>query len=221
MATEIEIKLAIRDGKALTRALKRLGAKPANPKAPRMHEMNLIFDTPDGGLAKHGQLLRIRTESPAPLKKGIRSKVGGRTLLTFKSPPDQLAIGDIGHGVDRRHKVREEIETELTDGATMQRIFEGLGLRGWFRYEKYRTTYVLPGRYGWAKGLLIEVDETPIGVFVELEGEAGAIDRAAKELGYSARDYVLKNYLVLYVEECKRRGEQPKDMVFGVGKRGR
>ena len=221
MATEIEIKLAIRDGKALTRILKRLGAKPANAKAPRMHEMNLIFDTPDGGLAKHGQLLRIRTETPAPVKKGVSRKVTSRTVLTFKSPPEELAIGDLGSLGDRRHKVREEIETELMDGATLQRIFEGLGLRGWFRYEKYRTTYVLPGKHGWAKGLLIEVDETPIGVFVELEGAAAAIDRAAKELGYSPRDYVLKNYLVLYVEECKRRGEQPKDMVFGVGKKGR
>jgi adenylate cyclase class 2 len=219
MSTEIEIKLAVRDGKALARALKRLGAKPANPKTPRMHEMNLIFDTPDGGLAKHGQLLRIRTETPAPLKKGVRRKVAARTLLTFKSPPAELAIGDVGPAGDRRHKVREEIETELTDGATMQRIFEGLGLRGWFRYEKYRTTYVLPGRHAWAKGLLIEVDETPIGTFVELEGQAAAIDRAAKELGFSTRDYVLKNYLVLYVEECKRRGEEPRDMLFGGGKR--
>jgi adenylate cyclase, class 2 len=214
MATEIEIKLAIRDGKALARTLKRLGAKPANPKAPRMHEMNVIFDTPDGGLAKHGQLLRIRTETPAP-SRGSKSKTAARTLLTFKSPPEQLAIGNVGNGGDQRHKVREEIETELTDGTTMQRIFEGLGLRGWFRYEKYRTTYVLPGRHAWAKGLLIEVDETPIGTFVELEGEAAAIDRAAKELGYSTRDYVLKNYLVLYVEECKRKGVEPKDMVFG------
>ena len=221
MATEIEIKLAIRDGKRLLRALKRLRAKPANPKAPRVHEMNLIFDTPDGGLAKHGQLLRIRTEAPASAKKGARGKVARRTVLTFKSPPEELAIGDVGHVGDRRHKVREEIETELTDGATMQRIFEGLGLRGWFRYEKYRTTYVLPGRHAWAKGLLIEVDETPIGTFVELEGAAAAIDQAAKELGYSPKEYVLKNYLVLYVEDCKKRGEQPKDMLFGGEKRGR
>jgi adenylate cyclase class 2 len=222
MAYEIEIKLAIRNTKALLRALKRLGAKPANPKAPRMQEMNLIFDTPDGGLAKHGQLLRIRTETPAPAagKKGARSKLAARTVLTFKSPPEELAIGDVGQSGNRRHKVREEIETELTDGATLQRIFEGLGLRGWFRYEKYRTTYVLPGRHGWAKGLLIEVDETPIGTFAELEGQAAAIDRAAKELGYSTRDYVLKNYLVLYVEECKRKGVSPKDMLFGGGKRG-
>jgi adenylate cyclase class IV len=220
MPYEIEIKLAIRNPKALQRSLKKLGAKPANPKAPRMHEMNLIFDTPDGGLAKHGQLLRIRTETPAPSKKGARSKAVARTLLTFKSPPEELAIGDVGPGAGRRHKVREEIETELIDGATIRRIFEGLGLRGWFRYEKYRTTYVLPSRHAWAKGLLIEVDETPIGTFVELEGQSAAIDRAAEELGYSTRDYVLKNYLVLYVEECKRRGEQPKDMLFGDGKRG-
>jgi adenylate cyclase class IV len=152
MAYEIEIKLAIRNSKALLRALKRLGAKPANPRAPRVHEMNLIFDTPDGGLAKHGQLLRIRTETPAPAKKSARGKLAGRTLLTFKSPPDQLAIGDVAPGGDRRHKVREEIETELMDGATVRRIFEGLGLRGWFRYEKYRTTFVLPGRHTWAKG---------------------------------------------------------------------
>src|SRR6266481_6103935 len=71
------------------------------------------------------------------------------------------------------------------------------------------------------KGLLIEVDETPIGTFVELEGDAAAIDRAAKELGYSPKEYVLKNYLVLYVEDCKKRGEQPKDMLFGGEKRGR
>ena len=133
MAYEIEIKLAIRNSKALLKALKRLGAKPANPKAPRMHEMNLIFDTPDGGLAKHGQLLRIRTETPAPGKKGDRGRLAARTVLTFKSPPEELAIGDVGPGGDRRHKVREEIETELTNGATLQRIFEGLGLRGWFR----------------------------------------------------------------------------------------
>ena len=85
MAYEIEIKLAIRNNKALLRALKRLGAKPANPKAPRMHEMNLIFDTPDGGLAKHGQLLRIRTETPAPAKKSLRLGSLGRSCSASRA----------------------------------------------------------------------------------------------------------------------------------------
>ncbi len=57
----------------------------------------------------------------------------------------------------------------------------------------------------WARGLLIEVDETPIGTFVELEGPPAAIDRAATELGYSKRDYIVTNYLSLYVEDCRRK----------------
>ena len=72
----------------------------------------------------------------------------------------------------------------------------------------------LPGSAKWAKDLLIELDETPLGTFLELEGPAEAIDRAAQELGYSRKDYIAKSYLALYLEECRRRGEQPKNMVF-------
>ena len=58
------------------------------------------------------------------------------------------------------------------------------------------------------------LDETPIGTFVELEGPGSAIDQAARALGFSPRDYVLKNYLVLYVDDCKRRNLQPSNMLF-------
>ena len=224
MPAEIEIKLRIQEPKRFLRALAKLGAKPASG---RVHEMNLIFDTPDGGLAKHGQLLRIRTETPAPGKgKGARShtnrkgKAGAnRYLLTFKSPPDQMAIGAVAvPAPDRRHKVREELETVLLDAGMVTRIFEGLGLRGWFRYEKYRTPYKLPAREKWAGGLVIDYDETPIGTFVELEGPPAAIDEAARRLGYGTRDFITKNYLVLYLEDCKRRGVTPAHMVFPDGK---
>jgi len=49
---------------------------------------------------------------------------------------------------------------------------------------------------------------------VELEGPAAAIDRAAEQLGYSKREYVLKNYLRLYLEDCRRKGERPSHMLF-------
>jgi hypothetical protein len=78
----------------------------------------------------------------------------------------------------------------------------------------------LPGSRAWAKGLLIELDETPIGFFVELEGPAGAIDRAAQALGFEKSDYILANYMVLYREYCRGRGEEPRDMVFAKKKRG-
>ena len=112
------------------------------------------------------------------------------------------------------YKVREETEVEVLEGGNLTRIFEGLGMSGWFRYEKYRTTFRLPASKTWANGLLIELDETPIGTFVELEGPASAIDRAAEELGFAKHDYVLKNYLRLYMEDCRRKGEQPRHMVF-------
>jgi adenylate cyclase, class 2 len=215
MPAEIEIKLRITNPKSFLRTLAKLGAKPV---ASRVHEQNLLFDTPDGGLAKHGQLLRIRTESPAAGKtKGKKSaskKSPERHLLTFKSPPEQLAIGPAARSRDYRHKVREELETVLTEASTLQKIFEGLGLRGWFRYEKFRTPYKLPARYKWAKDLLIDYDETPIGTYVELEGPHHAIDQAARLLGFHPRDFITKNYLVLYLDDCKRQGLPPSHMLF-------
>jgi adenylate cyclase, class 2 len=212
MPAEIEIKLPISKPKSFLRLLRNLGAKPLSP---RVHEMNLLFDTPDGGLAKHGQLLRIRTESPASAgKKPKPKKSSERYLLTFKSPPEQLAIGPVALPPDRRHKVREELETVLTDAGALQKIFEGLGLRGWFRYEKFRTPHKLPARHKWAKDLLIDYDETPIGTFVELEGPHHAIDQAARLLGFHPRDFITKNYLVLYLDDCKRKNLPPSHMLF-------
>ncbi|GAC1621326.1 MAG: hypothetical protein PVS2B2_20420 [Candidatus Acidiferrum sp.] len=221
MAKETEIKLRVADVEAFRQTLARLNARTVYRGSGRVHEMNLIFDTEQRGLAKKAQLLRIRTETSAN-ESGTRDKPQPtRAILTFKRPTpgrnpsdtknEALAKGAKGR-VTVHHKVRDEIETVVTDAATLATIFEGLGMRGWFRYEKYRTTYRLRAR--WAKGLLIELDETPVGNFVELEGPPKTIDRAATELGFSKKDYVLKNYLTLYREECRKRGVTPRDMLF-------
>jgi adenylate cyclase class 2 len=214
MARETEIKLKINDVAALRHLLKRIGARLAIPGIARVHEDNVIFDTPQGGLAKHGQLLRIRTETAHVSGKSKTKAREPRVVLTFKQPVTPSAGARPESSVHSPYKVREEIEAEVADSANLTRIFEGLGMSGWFRYEKYRTTFRMPPSKAWAKGLLIELDETPIGTFVELEGPAAAIDRAAQELGYAKRDYILKNYLTLYVEECRRKGQQPRHMLF-------
>src|SRR5262249_14180709 len=147
------------DAKAFARKLKKLGAKTVGPANGRVHELNTIFDTPEGGLARHGQLLRIRRETQAAEGK----KAGGeRIVLTFKQPTVRGV--DDGGG---RFKVREETELVVADGEALAKIFEGLGMRGWFSYEKYRTTWKLGAAHRWAKDLLIEVDETPVGTYVE------------------------------------------------------
>jgi len=214
MAKETEIKLKISDVPAFHRALKRMGARFASPGASKVHEENVIFDTPQGGLAKHGQLLRIRTETPQARGKSKNSRPKQRVILTFKQPMTKRAVPESARASDGSYKVREEIEVEVAEAGNLAKIFESLGLGGWFRYEKYRTTFRLPASKAWARGLLIELDETPIGTFVELEGPAAAIDRAAGELGFSKRDYVLKNYLRLYMEDCRRKGQEPRHMLF-------
>ncbi len=219
MARETEIKLRISDVRAFHRALKRIGARPAGPGTSKVHEENVIFDTPQGGLAKHAQLLRIRTETPEVQGKSKKAGPKQRVVLTFKQPMTRPAISEMESASDGPYKVREEIEVEVAEAGNLTKIFEGLGMSGRFRYEKYRTTFRLPDSKDWAKGLLIELDETPIGTFVELEGPAAAIDRAAEELGFSKHDYVLKNYLRLYMEDCRRKGQEPRHMVFPNRKR--
>src|SRR5712664_2120868 len=135
MPREIEIKLRVENLRALRSVLKKLRAQRV---AGPMHEHNTVFDTPEFDLAKQEHLLRIRIESPA----GSGSKHGGRAtraLITFKRPTP--AAGTIGK---ERHKVREEIELEASDHRALAKIFEGLGMRGWFQYEKFRTTFRLP-----------------------------------------------------------------------------
>lgn len=219
MGNETEIKLRIRDEKALHRALKRLGALAINAGSGRVHEQNVIFDTPQGGLAKHGQLLRIRTETSQVNSRRKRTPIPpSRTILTFKRPP--IAAAHQSDAAARgRYKIRDEFELQVSDAAVLTQIFEGLGMAGWFRYEKYRTTYGLPPRLHWAKDLLLELDETPIGTFLELEGPPEAIDRAAQLLGYSKQDYVAKNYLALFIEECRRTGREPRHMLFDTALR--
>lgn len=214
MARETEIKLRIADVDSFHRALERLSAHLVGPGSGRVHEENTIFDTPDSRLANRGQLLRIRTETPVLHGESHAQTPKKRVILTFKRPMPESSGPETESAFEGPYKVRDEIELEVTDASSLARIFEGLGMRGWFRYEKYRTTFRLPDSNTWAKGLLIELDETPIGTFVELEGPAAAIDRAAEELGYSKRDYISKNYLTLYLEHCRREGEQPTHMLF-------
>jgi adenylate cyclase class 2 len=59
------------------------------------------------------------------------------------------------------------------------------------------------------------LDETPIGVYMELEGSPRWIDRAARRLGFSERDYITASYGRLYLEWCAAQKIEPGHMVFG------
>jgi adenylate cyclase, class 2 len=196
---EIEIKLRVADRAAV---LRRLAKLKAHLQIARTHEMNTLYDTADGQLRRGGQLLRIRVERPAPrgAKKPAARKRPTNIVLTHKGPAQASGEGGkVSHGTSsegRAYKVRQEREVNVTDADVMAAILAAMGLQPSFRYEKYRSTYTLSQ----AKGLKVELDETPVGDFLELEGRPKAIDRAAALLGYGTADYITKSYGVLWLE---------------------
>src|SRR5256884_5787527 len=115
MAKETEIKLRITDVPAFHRALKRMGARSVGPGTSKVHEENAIFDTPQGGLAKHGQLLRIRTETPEKSGKTKATASKQRAVMTFKQPITGAAAGATRNMRRAPYKVRDETEVEVSD----------------------------------------------------------------------------------------------------------
>jgi adenylate cyclase class 2 len=60
----------------------------------------------------------------------------------------------------------------------------------------------------------IAIDETPIGCFVELEGDPEAIDGLAARLGCTPERYILETYHELHEAEAAARGVPAGDLVF-------
>jgi len=151
----------------------------------RVFESNTVFDTPELSLRRSSCLLRIR-------------EAGGVVTLTYKGLPDA-----------GKYKSREELEVRMDNAAAMMTIVERLGYHRVFRYEKYRTEFHQPRRAGVAM-----LDETPAGVYLELEGAPHWIDLTARRLGFQESDYITASYGRLYVDWCAANGRVPGDMTF-------
>jgi adenylate cyclase, class 2 len=194
-AREIEVKLRVADLPGLVPSLKRLGAKLRG----RVLERNALYDTPSADLRSRGCLLRLRIETPAPSK--LLPGGARRAMLTSKVPvPDES-------GRRSHYKERLEREVAVEAPARWPSALRAIGLRPSFRYEKYRTTFRLPG-------LHLDLDETPVGTFLELEGLPQAIDRVARALGYAPREYINGTYWDLYAADCRRRGRKLTNMLL-------
>ena len=175
-------------------------------------EIKLRFVTPDDAraaiLAAGATPFRARRlqedcllDTPDGRLRGKRSILrirmeAGKSFITFKGPVLPSAV-----------KVREELETIGGDGPLLIRIFEELGFEVWFRYEKYREEFTL-------EDVIVAIDETPIGVFVEVEGSERGIAAMAEALGRQQDDYVLDSYRGLFAGYCAQHGLPVGDMLF-------
>ena len=183
---ETEIKFHVADKTSLEHQLRSTGFRLVTP---RNFESNVLYDTPARDLRNKRELVRIRNYA-------------GKWLLTHKRIPDS------GIGEDR-HKHRIETETQVSDGESLSQVFLSIGLVPAFRYEKWRTE--------WAddRGLCV-VDETPIGIFAELEGEAEWIDNIAGQLGIAPEHRLTASYGRLFDQWREQTGSTAQDLTFAA-----
>lgn len=169
-------------GVELAHVRDRLLELQAERVAPAGFEDNWIFDRGKGELQKEGAVLRLRVD-------------GHGALLTLKGPPSW----------EESTKVRSELETRLDDAEVMQEILRRLGYQVQRRYQKMREEWRLGA-------IIVCLDHTPIGDFVEFEGQGA--DKLAKRCGFVPEDAEKKSYLELYEDYVKAHPDSPPDMVF-------
>jgi len=136
----------------------------------------------DGELQRGESVLRLRYD-----RRGTR--------LTFKGPA--RFEGSV--------KIRSEHETKVEDAAALRDILVALGYEPVRRYQKYREEWRLGS-------LIIALDHTPIGDFVEIEGEG--CETVARRLGLETEDAETRNYLKLYEDYLKEHPGATPDMIF-------
>lgn len=178
---EIEVKFPLRDLPSLAGRLEALGARLI---APRVHEMNLRFDTPDRVLTAARRVLRLRQDNHA--------------YITYKGPA--APGGEVSD--------RQEIEVQVSDFTAAQHLLEALGYEVSVMYEKYRTTYALSDLIVTLDempfGSFAEI-EGP---------DAASIRAAASALRLDWEARSTASYLGLFNTLCAERGLSARHLTF-------
>jgi len=191
---EIEAKFYIRNLEKIKARLQELEALLIQP---RVLEMNIRFDNPDGGLSSERRVLRLRQDTEAK--------------LTYKSPSSN----------EQGVLSRTEIEFIVEDFEKAKLFLEALGYQSIFYYEKYRTTYELKQTSEVLKTSEVSVahvmlDEMPYGNFVEIEGETPESIRAVADwLNLKFDNATPTSYHMLFVQLCEKHPDlDPKTLSF-------
>jgi adenylate cyclase class 2 len=185
LALEQEVKLAFPTIEAARQAITIAGGRLV---ASRRLIADQLFDRETQPLRATGCTLRIRRD-------------GTRGILTFKGAPQQGTV-----------KIREEIETEVGSVAALEAIASGLGFSVFFSAQKWREEYrvELDGQ-----SATIALDDTPIGVYVEIEADAEIIGSVTLAMGRTPAEWILSSYQRLFTTWAITRGLPTAAMRFG------
>ena len=170
---EVELKVAA-DHEAVRDRLSSLGAD----RQAAVEQVDTCFEHPVRDFVESDEALRIRRET-----------TGGDTdsRVTYKGPL-----------VESASKTREERETDVEDGDTMERILETLGFDRFETVEKHRERFA-HGEY------TVTLDTVAgLGEYVEVETEAEAVEPARegavalfRDLGLDPDAQIRTSYLGL------------------------
>jgi adenylate cyclase class 2 len=183
-AAEIELKFSVQDMRALRSAADALGFTLITE---RTFESNVLYDTTDRQLRARREILRLR-------------HYGERCTVTHKR------MADGGDG-DLRYKTRIETESAVEDCDALAAIFTHLGYGPVFRYEKFRTEWEM------GDGHLV-LDETPIGIWAELEGPPMWIDAMLEKLGIAAELRTTESYGKIFLRWKEETGSPAENLTF-------
>jgi len=183
-APEIELKFSVADIQALRTAAPILGFKLVTE---RTFESNILYDSADRQLRNRRQILRLR-------------HYGERCTVTHKR---QAAGGD----GDLRYKTRIETESVVEDCDALAEIFTQLGYGPVFRYEKFRTEWEMN------EGHLV-LDETPIGIWAELEGPPAWIDTMLEKLSIAPGLRTTDSYGKLFLRWKEETRSTAENLTF-------
>jgi adenylate cyclase, class 2 len=183
-AVETEVKIRLANRENFERGLSQLGFERVTA---RTFERNILYDTPGRSLRNSRQILRIR-------------QYGEKWVVTHKSVPQD-------ENPDEPYKRRVETETEVQDGPSLGKIFESLGFGPVFIYEKWRTEWADP------QGHCV-LDETPLGLYAELEGPSDWIDRTAQRLEIDARHFTKLSYGRIFENWREQTASNAQNLTF-------
>lgn len=180
MAQEIEVKFSLPDRRAFVDRLVSAGAEQLYPET---FEDNIVLDR-RGELRTKGSLLRIR-------------KFGRYVIATYKGPVS------FESGV----KSREEVQTGMESFERAIALFDSLGFKPTFRYQKFREVWRL-------RDVEVVLDRTPIGEYFEIEGPLETIRSVVAELDLDIDLALRATYADLYRQHRRTRADLPENMVF-------
>lgn len=180
---ETEVKFYVRD---LPRAETRLRELQARLIQPRVFEINLRFDLPDGSLRAAGRVLRLRQSNDIRLTyKGSSKNRDG--ILT-----------------------RKEIEFTVGDFDAARQFLIELDYQEIAVYEKYRTTYQIASLH-----IMLDELPYGNFVEIEGDSET-EIRETAKRLGLDWEAAVPASYLFLFERLCADRRLDPAKLTFAA-----